>query len=359
MPAQTNPDLVIWAREQLQLDSSVPSDQARPAFLRRLSDEDFVPPTHLPYALAVLEGRARAPGSNEEGTLVEVIDRQRERIEEFAGRFFAIPIGERREQWLELKADCEGAPTLVHRLDRLEPGLELDPHRLEIADPKVHHLMREASKIFALAPLDAAVARAGFFRGDIDTSEAGIIRWGAAARDLQKTYPDYEILAPELIQQIIGWRTTAKLVTRQRKAWPDSRPGNRISKANRAAVVTTPAPETEKSNPPYYLIYVFIAIASALMIMARAHTPKPNNYSPNQYQNYDLQELLRKQNDDNDAALKSLLERKKLKPWEKGTLPSDNGKPDSKPPVIFVPNNQTPITMPKNKQGNPSGTSPP
>jgi len=275
----TDPDWRAWAREQLELGEAVPSDEARRAFLQRLNDEDFLPPESLPYALTVLEGRAGPPGVNEDAVGAEFGDRRRQRVEEFARTFFQIPIDRRREQWLHWKAECEDDAALTNRLDRLEPGLALDPNGLAPADPNVRKLIQEASKIFVLRPFEAAQARAAFFRRDGTQTPDGMIQWAAAARMLKRTYPRYEALAPELIQQVIRWPVRAKQLERQRRRPQATRPGSRVTK------VLPPPPASAPTAEPFYdpnkkklyvgLILVIVAMCVGIRATTRPHSSAP------------------------------------------------------------------------------------
>jgi hypothetical protein len=223
----TDPDWTAWARNQLPLRESIPHATARQAFLQRLEEEDFLPPAHLPYVLAVLEAKAGSPGPNEEVSVAEVADCQRLRVEGFARQFFQIPVGQRREQWLRWKASCAGVPALTARLDRLEPGLDLDPQRLVVADPKLRELILEASGIFVLRPFEAAQGRAMFFQRT-GTSSEDMAQWETAVRNLQKKYPNYVILAPELIEGVLRWRNCVMELARRRAFAQARQPGSRV-----------------------------------------------------------------------------------------------------------------------------------
>ncbi len=340
-PVQTNPDWSAWAREQLHLSESSTSADARQAYLKRLNDEDFLPPAHLPYALAVLEGKAEAPGANEEAVWPEVGDRQRQRVEEFARRYLQIPIDDRIDQWLKLKADCRDVPALADRLDRLEPALPLDPNSLAVADPDVRELMQEASKIFVLRPFEAAQARAAFFRREAVRSEDGMARWHWAARNLKKSYPQYEILSPELIQQAILRPSRAKELSRRRAIPPESR----VAKAQTAK----PSAVQVNFKPPYWLLGVCAILAIAVLrAIPTSHAPPSITTEPNMFLGGDLDELRRQPRwqdnpPDPDTLLKVLyprrtarrlredvqksLQRNELKPGEDGKDAGDKKNP--------------------------------
>jgi hypothetical protein len=287
----------------------------------------------LPYALSVLEGKAGYPGANEEAFVAAIVDRQRQRVEEFARSLFQIPIETRREQWLRLKADCAGVPALTQRLDRLEPGLALDPNGLAIADPNVGELVVEASKIFVLRPIEAAAARAAFFRKKFVSTD-GTTRWGWPARNLRTSYPQYCVLAPEFIEQVFLWRTRAAELQRRRSLLLTIREAT----VQRAAVPAMPPPVKSQGKPPYWIIYVLLALVGAvvrLISSANSYTntnsisPPPNRFITNEFKNTQFDDQFRppqrtkEEQEVFDALLKSLKERKEIKPQDNGGNPAD------------------------------------
>ena len=372
MPMPTNPDWQAWAREQLDLEETSTPANVRRAYMQRLSDEDFMPPAHLPYALAVLEGRAGPPGANEETVWADVGDRQRQRVEEFAQQFFQIPVANRREQWLRLKTDCAKASALVERLNRLEPGLALDPHGLAVADPHVRELIQEASKIFVLRPFEAAQARAAFFRQETFQSVVGMMDWEAAARALKNSNARYEVLAPELIQQVLRWRNCASELARRRRSSAPRNPVSLTGKPQVAARVTKPVSNNTTQNPSYrWVIYVFIMLAGGVVkacMGSSSHSPstyqpdfKMPNFEEIQRQNQQQMEDQRKwqefqQKQDQrkrlDDILKGLPKEKRqevdeaMKKLEerKGVKLEDND-PAAPPPVLApqAPNKNKPV----------------
>jgi hypothetical protein len=267
MPMPTNPDWSAWARKQLDLEEVSAPANVRRAYMQRLSDEDFMPPAHLPYAFAILDGHAGTPGANEETAWADVCERQRQRVEEFAHNFFQIPVAGRREQWLKLKTDCAKVPALVNRLDRLEPGLTLDPHGLAVTSSNLRELIQAACEIFVLRPFEAAQARAAFFRLETFQSPDQMIEWEAAARILKSRYSHYEVLAPALVQQVLQHRNRVNELARRRRS---SMPRNPVSGAREpqtaAARVAKPSISNTTPSPSYrWVIYVAVMLVGGVI----------------------------------------------------------------------------------------------
>src|SRR6202021_1770877 len=122
-----------------------------------------------------------------------------------------------------------------------------------LSNPRVQELMQEISKIFVLRPYDAALERNAFLRREAAHSEVRMSEWGAAARELKTSYPDYEILAPELIRRLMTWWGRAKDLSRirmKRAAARATKPGMHVSRP-----VVRPEPGQSAngtSNRPYW-----------------------------------------------------------------------------------------------------------
>jgi hypothetical protein len=375
---KTNPDWSAWAREQLHLGESSTSGDARQRYMQRLADEDFVPPPHLPYALAVVEGNAGPPGANEEAVWSEIGDRQRQRVEEFARCFFQIPSDERRQQWLQLRGACEGTPTLAKRLDRLGPGLALDPDGLAVADPIVRELVQEVCKIFVLRPFDAAQARAAFVRQKTVDAQGGLLQWETAARNLMMSHPDYEVLAPELIQQIIHWQSRSQELSRRRMSGSATDPGSRMVNPQLAPLVTMPTGQTfwdnqtlmpmnaqlapVVTNPseqkvrstfpatfhlsdkktsnklPFWLIGpLFVAATLALRVIpvSNSYSPPPDRFKPDEFKEINWQDERVKK--ELDEVFQKMLQENEAKQKDKGFVPVGKDKIVPNPPTKSKP----------------------
>ena len=305
-------DWAAWAREQLELDESATPAEARQAYLRRLRNEDFLPPAHLPYAHAVLERPDRPPGVNQEYVVAEIEERRRSRVEEFARVFFRIPVEERREQWARLKADCRAEPALVERLNRLEPGLNLEPDKVVISNPRVQELMQEISKIFVLRPYDAALERNAFLRREIANSADGMSGWEAAARELKTSHPDYEVLAPGLIHRLMTWRAKDKNLSRKRKkrAAARAKPGMHVS---RPAARKQPVGSGNTSGGwtgrfPSWTVYLIVVLGFAVL----KAIPGSNSASTSQRTFPTINPTLQRQNIDD-----LIRSNKSLQEWER------------------------------------------
>src|SRR5437870_4373578 len=94
-----------WAADQLDLDAAARPEEVRAQFLRRLPDEDFLPPLAWQEAAALLDGLP-APATPPEDAVAEMAESLREEVESFAGQFFALRPDERRARWQTLAERC-------------------------------------------------------------------------------------------------------------------------------------------------------------------------------------------------------------------------------------------------------------
>jgi hypothetical protein len=95
-------ELFEWGRAELEIETRAPAEQARRQLVTELSGYDFVPPAR--WQIAARSAAIRSPQVSSREThgqfaLGELEDRRREEVEAFAARFFAIPVGPRREHW--------------------------------------------------------------------------------------------------------------------------------------------------------------------------------------------------------------------------------------------------------------------
>lgn len=128
-------------------------ESARADFLRRLADADFSPPEGRVVALNAAAGTP-LPVTPE--AAAEAAAEVRERVDEFAERYWQLAPAERRAEWERLSGQAADAPTAAH-LKHLERGLDVVPatHR----DPPLADLAAAARELFTLRPRARAVRR--------------------------------------------------------------------------------------------------------------------------------------------------------------------------------------------------------
>src|SRR5579872_1446991 len=117
-----------WAAEQLGVSVGATPAEARAAFLARLPEVDFVPPSAWRAALRLLAGVTdRLPADAEEEARADEKRRLGEAVEEFAAEFWSLAVASRQQRWQALARECGPFESLRARLDLLRPGLGIGP----------------------------------------------------------------------------------------------------------------------------------------------------------------------------------------------------------------------------------------
>jgi hypothetical protein len=139
----------------LGVSGTAPVDEVRSAFLKRLTDSEFVAAPADIEAAAVLGASARLAGPH------PALDRETEQflagnIEKLSEDYWNLDPAARRERWEALMGACEQFPRLSGRLMQLKGGLDLVPPT-QFAEPREAAL---AAAIVELYPLKAATRAA-------------------------------------------------------------------------------------------------------------------------------------------------------------------------------------------------------
>lgn len=189
-----------WAAEQLGLNPQATPKEVRAAWLRRLPEKEFVPPTEARWALELLldpraEGywQARA----EEAATAAEGEQLRAEVKTFAHRFWDLSIEERRRTWQELYDRCSFARPLQARLRLLEAGLTVDT-QVTHANARVVELAEHVRELFVLRPGPRARTRQDLLRGMLDKRK----EWKAASRRLRRANPKLAALGDDLLRRI-------------------------------------------------------------------------------------------------------------------------------------------------------------
>jgi len=202
-----------WAAEQLGVPPESAPEVCTTAFLRRLAEEDFVPPPRLRQAW---EFAAR--GSSEGRPTLPWLDSAAEedlrgRVEEFAGQFFNLPPEQRSALWERLYADARRWPRLETRLRQLKPGLTVEFAPLPALGVREAKLIQWIRELFPL-PLDERAQR----RREMLRDEVGndIRPWQKAARRVRRRQRVMASLAPDLLVPLATWSHNVKAASRNR-----------------------------------------------------------------------------------------------------------------------------------------------
>jgi hypothetical protein len=288
-------EVTAWAARTLEVEQAAGGPAVRAAFLRKLPDEDFVPPAPWRPALEVLSGRetAHARPLLYNQFVEETAPTFRDQVESFAIAFFSLPPDQRAKRYDELRETAECYPAIAARLQRLEKGLELDSSACDGPDPDTSHLATGICEAFVLPPIAAAARRQEL----LFDCQRDLPRWEAAARRLCKARPQIVALEHDLVQKLLLWQDEKK----------------RLQKKKLRPPVAASASSGTSASPLRYswLIFVVImaiarAISSSSSTSSRVPDPPPIQINPDMFRqpNQDLQrtmeklEKLRKQQED-------------------------------------------------------------
>ena len=175
-----------WAAAQLGVPPESSPEVCTTAFLRRLAEEDFVPPPRLKDAWQFV-----TRGSSDSRPALPWIDSDAEselsgRIEEFAGQFFNLPPEQRSAHWERLYAEAQQWPRLETRLRRLKPGLTIEFKPLPTLSLREAKLIQWIRELFPLPMEERAVRRRQMLRDDVRTD---IQPWQKAAQRVARRQP--------------------------------------------------------------------------------------------------------------------------------------------------------------------------
>lgn len=134
------------AFEWLDLPAGAPAATVRATICRQLAAADYLPDPTLHEAILTAAGQAVAPAGSLLAADAEAATRHA--VEAFAAEFFAIPVLDRLSRWQALRVAAADDPRVVARLDRLQPGLTIDPQAITAADPKVEWLANDLMNLF-------------------------------------------------------------------------------------------------------------------------------------------------------------------------------------------------------------------
>jgi hypothetical protein len=206
----------------LGIHESASPDEAGRAYLRKLREQEFMPPCPLHGALCVFQQKPLPPAA-EEQMRIEEETRLRAEVDAFADEFFRLLVAKRRECWKELLVRCQHLPSLSTRLQDLKGGLDVDVGGLPTEESLRGKLAAHLVESFPLPRLARAASRQAFLR----TAAAELKSWEKAARCLRREWPAVAALDYEVVAQLssLRWRVRRrdKMRRRNRRAdWLDA-----------------------------------------------------------------------------------------------------------------------------------------
>ncbi len=191
-----------WAAGQLEVAADASADDVRAAWLRRLEEDDFVPPDEARWALAALLDRQPKGAAQEHADRAASLaeeDELRQEVDAFAGHFWDLPPPQRRGRWQELRQRCAFSAALRGRLQLLEAGLDVGSLPGEVgADGRLIELAAQVCDLFVLRPGPRAQARQALL-GRLGQEQQ---EWAAAARRLRQTQPGLACLGVDLLDEL-------------------------------------------------------------------------------------------------------------------------------------------------------------
>lgn len=198
-------DLKAWAADQLQVDLGAPPEHVRAAYLRKVQHENGSPNLTAREALLILTGRTNA--ARPALALEAAEEALRREVDDFASRFFSLPIAERKAEWEYLQMRGQGFVRVDARLTSLRPGLHIALPQVD-RDPHVAELVSAVARLFVLRPAARAAARQTLVN---DANRQGTWRvWADAAQRLRRNHKAIAVLEPDLIARLADDRTLAK-----------------------------------------------------------------------------------------------------------------------------------------------------
>jgi hypothetical protein len=183
-----------WAIAHLGLGNSATPDQIQAAVFSRARRDAFVPPPPTDFAFRFLSGAYEATESDFgwQQARAEVEAQLRKEVDDFAGRFFAMPPEDRQRKWKELWGRCSWVQSLRAHLELLKPALTLVPADVAGGEGPRAQLADMLCQLYVQRPPERARLREslwGELAGEMDF-------WQSTAQDLREHCPRLVALDP-------------------------------------------------------------------------------------------------------------------------------------------------------------------
>ncbi len=266
----TNPDdgARRWAAGLLGAHESASPEEAGRAYLRKLREQEFMPPFPLHGALRVFQQQPLSAAA-EEQVRVEEQTRLRAEVDAFANEFFRLPAAKRRERWNELLVRCRHLRTLSARLQDLNDGLDVDIGGVPMDESQVGKLAAHLVESFPLPRLGRAASRQAFLRVvENGTLPADRKSWEKTARYLRGEWPSVAALDYNLVKQLSSLR---RRLRRRDKMEIRSRQRRFVRSDN-----------AQKSDWRWLWLLVFIGgpLLRGITSTNSTNSPNPSSYAP-------------------------------------------------------------------------------
>lgn len=189
-----------WAAETLGIDAGLSDEDMRRQALQRLEQDGFVLWESADLAVRLLAGGPRQQWGSTDREFLRQIEAEalQSGVTDFADRFFLLSPAERAERFRLLADQCAPFPVFRQRLNRLEPGLSVEPDLESESDDQVRRLGEVILAQFTAAPADAAGIRRTF----LSTVVREPALWESQSRLLARRHPWTGELGTELLTGI-------------------------------------------------------------------------------------------------------------------------------------------------------------
>lgn len=194
---------LAWARTQLHVETDGPE-----GVWQSLQRCGFLPDGAQIAALEILAGTdllecSPATAGYRRLTHRRALERD---VECFAGAYVELPPVDRASRWRDLRGRCEGFPGLTLRLDRLQPGLQVEWPASARLDEDVRRVLDAIRELFP-----AAVALLGLARRQmVEQITEADSNLGQTLRTVRESYPELARLAPTFLKSLAARPMTPK-----------------------------------------------------------------------------------------------------------------------------------------------------
>jgi hypothetical protein len=208
-------DLRAWAADELQVEPTASPEAVRAAYYRQVQRDNGA--VNLPAREALLILISRNGAARPTLALEDVEDDLLGELDEFAGRFFSLPVAERTARWQNLMARGQWFVRAGARLDALRAGLDVVVPEFG-GDSPLGPLAALVCELFVLRPQDRA-ARRDQFAAEMEECQGDRWQkenWSSAALTLRNDHPAIANLDPLLISHFTGeWQDEKRKVARR------------------------------------------------------------------------------------------------------------------------------------------------
>ena len=189
-------DLKEWAAALLQVDVGAAPEKVRAAYFQQALAENGGPNLAAREAMLILTGRNNA--ARPVLALQAAEQKLQREVDDYASRFFSLPITERKAEWEMFEARGQGFPRVAARLAALRRGLYIVMPYFD--RESVSQVATLACELFVLRPSVRSARRQA--RLEEAKGQDAWPLWTNAADLLRERHPAVASLEPRLIAKL-------------------------------------------------------------------------------------------------------------------------------------------------------------